>query len=140
MGTWTTKRVFCPALLLHLLLSCAILSCHRRPWWAQSTTGSYPQENDAKEWEHNGGHFRFPKVNLSTYDGKEDLLPWLTSCYEYFFIRATPEVDRTWMAAVHLTGVDSLWYRQLKNKQGWPSWPAFVSSINAHFGPPSRSN
>jgi hypothetical protein len=42
--------------------------------------GSYPQENDAKEWEHDGGHFRFPKkIDLSTYDGKEGPLPWLTT-------------------------------------------------------------
>jgi hypothetical protein len=64
--------------------------------------GSYPQENDAKEWKHNGGHFLFPQIDLSTYDGKEDMLPWLTHSDEYFSARATPEVDRTCMAAAYL--------------------------------------
>ncbi|CAM0957514.1 unnamed protein product [Alopecurus aequalis] len=83
---------------------------------SKAKAGAYPGEKDAKEGGHNNGQFRFPKIDLYTYDGKEDPLPWLTRCDEYFSGRAIPEIDRTWMAAVHLTGVGSLWYRHLKNR------------------------
>lgn len=43
------------------------------------------------------------------------------------------------MASYNLQDVAQLWYTQLQEDEGTPSWPRFKDLINVRFGPPLRS-
>ncbi|XP_014660203.2 uncharacterized protein LOC106804166 [Setaria italica] len=48
--------------------------------------------------------------------------------------------EKVWMASLHLKGVASQWYYQLKRDFGVVSWPRFAKFVTLRFGPPIRSN
>jgi hypothetical protein len=38
------------------------------------------------------------------YDGKEDLLPWLNRCGQFFRIQATEDTGKVFLASFYMTG------------------------------------
>ncbi|WVZ59355.1 hypothetical protein U9M48_009508 [Paspalum notatum var. saurae] len=47
--------------------------------------------------------------------------------------------ERVWMASYHLEDVAQLWYTQLVDDDGTPSWGRFKDLLSLRFGPPIRS-
>jgi hypothetical protein len=44
------------------------------------------------------------KLAFATYDGKEDPLPWLNRCEQFFKGQRTLDSEKTWYASYHLIG------------------------------------
>jgi hypothetical protein len=53
------------------------------------------------------------KLSFATYDGKEDPLPRLNRCEQFFKGQWTPDSENTWYASYHLTGIAQQWYLRL---------------------------
>jgi hypothetical protein len=47
--------------------------------------------------------------------------------------------ERVWIASYHLDDVAQLWFTQLQDDDGTPTWPRFKDFLNLRFGPPLRS-
>ncbi|WVZ69642.1 hypothetical protein U9M48_018401 [Paspalum notatum var. saurae] len=47
--------------------------------------------------------------------------------------------ERVWMASYHLEDVTQLWYIQLQEDEGTPTWAHFKDRLTLRFGPPLRS-
>ena len=60
---------------------------------------------------------RLHKLNFPTYDGKEDPLPWINCCEQFFRGQKTPETEQVWYASYHLTGGAQQWYMCLMQRQ-----------------------
>jgi len=47
--------------------------------------------------------------------------------------------ERVCMASYHLDDIAQLWFTQLQDDDGTPSWGRFKELLNLRFGPPLRS-
>jgi hypothetical protein len=50
------------------------------------------------------------KLAFAMHDGKEDPLPWLNRCEQFFKGQWTPDSEKTWYASYHLIGTAQQWY------------------------------
>jgi hypothetical protein len=75
-----------------------------------------------------------------TYDGKEDPLPWLNKCGQFFRIQATEDVGKVFLASFYMTGDAAQWYAPLEKNQGTSTWAEFEKLVNQRFGPPICGN
>jgi hypothetical protein len=64
---------------------------------------------------------------------------FLNKCESYFRQHRTMAKERVWMASYHLDDVTQLWYTQLQEDDGTPTWGRFKELLNLRFGPPLRS-
>jgi hypothetical protein len=81
---------------------------------------------------------RFQKLEFPRYDGKTDPLLFTNKCEAYFRQQRTMPEERVWMAGFNMDGVAQLWYDQLLEDEGTPSWGRF-KHLHLRFGPPLRS-
>lgn len=90
------------------------------------------------------GHQRNPpryiKLNFPTFDGKEDPIPWINHCEQFFRAQQTPMEDRVWLATYHMSGMAHLWYMRVERMDGMPNWRHFTDLVNHRFGTPMRHN
>ncbi|XP_066351724.1 uncharacterized protein [Miscanthus floridulus] len=63
---------------------------------------------------------RIHKLSFPTYDGKEDPLPWINRCEQFFRGQKTR--------------------RTIKSGQGGDDWAYFARCVNERFGPPTWRN
>ncbi|WVZ90259.1 hypothetical protein U9M48_036574 [Paspalum notatum var. saurae] len=82
---------------------------------------------------------RFQKLDFPRFDGKSDPMLFLNKCESYFRQQRTMAEERVWMAPYHLEDVAQLWYTQLVDDDGTPSWGRFKDLLSLRFGPPIRS-
>ena len=82
---------------------------------------------------------KFQKLDFPRYDGKSDPMLFLNKCDSYFRQQRTMPEERVWMASYHLEDVAQLWYVQLQEDEGTPTWGHFKDLLNERFGPPLRS-
>jgi hypothetical protein len=75
-----------------------------------------------------------------SFDGTEDLLPWLNHCEQFFRIQETSEDDKVFLATFYMTGDASQWYTLLERNHRQPSWDEFTRLVNKCFGPPLWGN
>jgi hypothetical protein len=80
------------------------------------------------------------KLSFPTYDAKEDPLPWINRCEQFFRGQKTPENDQVWYASYHLTGTAQQWYMRLTQDKVVTDWAYFVCCINERFGPSTWRN
>jgi hypothetical protein len=80
------------------------------------------------------------KLLFPTYDGTEDLLPWLNRCEQFFRIQSTEEAGKVFLAAFYMTGDAAQWYALVERNHGTPDWAAFIKLVNQRFGPPLCGN
>jgi len=73
------------------------------------------------------------------FDGTTDPLLFLNKCDAYFRQHRTLAEERVWMASYHLDDVAQLWFTQLQDDEGTPSWGRFKDLLDLRFGPPLRS-
>ena len=82
---------------------------------------------------------KFQKLDFPRYDGKSDPMLFLNKCESYFRQQRTMGEERVWMASYNLEDVAQLWYIQLQEDEGTPTWGRFRDLLNLRFGPPLRS-
>ena len=82
---------------------------------------------------------KFQKLDFPRFDGKSDPLLFINKCESYFRQQRTMPEERVWMASYQLEGVAHLWFIQLQEDEGTPSWVRFKDLLNLRFGPALRS-
>jgi len=83
---------------------------------------------------------RFQKLDFPKFDGKSDPLAFINRCESYFVQQRIAAEEQVWMASYNLEGGAQLWYIQVQQTEGTPSWRRFTELINLRYGPPLRSN
>jgi hypothetical protein len=56
---------------------------------------------------------RIHKLTFPTFDSKEDPLPWLNRCEQFFRGQKMPDTEQVWYASFHLTGGAQQWNMRL---------------------------
>jgi len=109
---------------------------HRGCGRGRGGDGGFPggRDND----RHAGS--RLPKISFPKYDGESDPLTWLTKCESYFRGMRTLEMEKVWLASLHLDGIAAQWYYTVERDRGIISWARFADFVNLRFGPPIRAN
>jgi hypothetical protein len=79
---------------------------------------------------------RLHKLNFPMYDDKEDPLPWINRCEQFFRGQKTPEMEQVWYASYHLTGGAQQWYMHLMQDKTATDWAYFTRCVNKRFAPP----
>jgi len=79
------------------------------------------------------------KWDFPRFDGTIDPMLFLNKCEAYFRQHRTMAEERVRMASYHLDDVAQLWYVQLQDDEGTPSWGHFKDLLTLRFGPPLRS-
>ena len=83
---------------------------------------------------------RFQKLDFPKFDGKFDPLAFLNRCESYFHQQCIVVEEQVWMASDNLEAGAQMWYLQVQQDEGTPSWRRFSELLNLRFGPPIRSN
>jgi hypothetical protein len=83
---------------------------------------------------------RFQKLDFPKFDGKSDPLAFLNRCESYFHQQRIVAEEQVWMASYNLEGGAQMWFIQVQQDEGTPSWRRFSELLNLRFGPPIRSN
>ena len=84
-------------------------------------------------------HPKHKKWDFPRFDGSSDPMLFLNKCEAYFRQHRTMAEERVLMASYHLDDVAQLWFTQLQDDDGTPSWGTFKDLLNLRFGPPLRS-
>jgi hypothetical protein len=92
-------------------------------------SGSSHQDPNAMAARH--GH----KLLFPTYGGKEDPLPWLNRCGQFFQIQATEDAEKVFLPSFYMTGDAAQWFTLLEKNQGTPTWDEFEKLVNQQFEP-----
>jgi hypothetical protein len=79
------------------------------------------------------------KWDFPRFDGTSDPMLFLNKCEAYFRQHRTMAEERVLMASYHLDDAAQLWFIQLQDDEGTPSWGHFKDLLNLRFGPPLRS-
>ena len=79
------------------------------------------------------------KWDFPRFDGTVDPLLFLNKCEAYFRQHRTMPEERVRTASYHLDDVAQLWYVQLQDDEGTPSWGHFKDLLNLRFGPALRA-
>lgn len=80
------------------------------------------------------------KMDFPRYDGKSDPLIFINRCESYFHQQQIMEEEKVWMASYNLEDDAQLWYYQVQQDEGTPSWRHFKELLHLRYGPPLRSN
>jgi hypothetical protein len=92
-------------------------------------SGEHTQDRPPKHWRP-----EFPR-----YDGKTDPLIFINKCESFFLQQRIMAEERVWMASYNLNNVAQLWYMQVQEDEGTPTWARFKDLLNLRFGPSLRS-
>jgi hypothetical protein len=84
-------------------------------------------------------HPKHKKWDFPRFDNTSDPMLFLNKCDAYFCQHRTMAEERVLMASYHLDDVAQLWFTQLQDDDGTPSWGTFKDLLNLRFGPPLRS-
>ena len=95
----------------------------------RSGSGEHHQDRPPK-------HYR---MDFPRYDGKSDPLIFINRCNSFFHQQRIMEEEKTWMASYNLEDAAQLWYMQVQQDEGTPSWRRFTELLNLRYGPSLRS-
>ena len=84
-------------------------------------------------------HPKHKKWDFPHFDGTSDPMLFLNKCEAYFRQHRTMAEERVRMASYHLDDTAQLWFIQLQDDDGTPTWGNFKDLLNLRFGPPLRS-
>jgi hypothetical protein len=84
-------------------------------------------------------HPKHNKWDFPRFDGTSDPMLFLNKCEANFRQHRTMAEERVRMASYHLDDTAQLWFQQLQDDDGTPSWGNFKDLLNLRFGPPLRS-
>jgi hypothetical protein len=77
-------------------------------------------------------------MDFPRYDGKSDPLIFINRCESYFHQQRI--MEKVWMASYNLEDGAQLWYYQVQQDEGTPSWRHFKELLHLRYGPLLRSN
>jgi hypothetical protein len=77
-------------------------------------------------------------MDFPRYDGKSDPLIFINRCESYFHQQRI--MEKVWMASYNLEDGAQLWYYQVQQDEGTPSWRHFKELLHLCYGPLLRSN
>ena len=106
---------------------------------AQPTSSSSGNKSATGE-HHQDRPPRFQKLDFPRYDGKSDPLIFINRCESYFHQQRIMEEEKVWMASYNLEEGAQMWYIQIQQDEGIPSWRRFKDLLHLRYGPPLRSN
>jgi hypothetical protein len=92
-------------------------------------SGEHHQYRPPKHWRPEFPH----------YDGKSDPLIFINKCESFFMQQWIMAEERVWMASYNLNDGAQLWYLQVQEDEGTPTWARFKELLNLRFGPPLRA-
>jgi hypothetical protein len=78
-------------------------------------------------------------MDFPWYDGKTDPLIFINRCESYFHRHRIME-EKVWMASYNLKDSAQMWYIQVQQDEGIPSWCRFKDLLHLCYGPPLRFN
>jgi hypothetical protein len=78
-------------------------------------------------------------MDFPRFDGKSDPLVFINRCESYFHQQRIVEEEKVWMAPYNLEDKAQLWYMQVQQDEGIPTWRRFKDLLNLRYGPPLRS-
>ncbi|XP_066313445.1 uncharacterized protein [Miscanthus floridulus] len=105
----------------------------------ERSSGSSSSKNGTGE-HHQDRPPRFQKLDFPRYDGKSDPLIFINRCESYFHQQRIMEEEKVWMASYNLEEGAQMWYIQVQEDEGIPSWRRFKDLLHLRYGPPLRSN
>ncbi|XP_066361073.1 uncharacterized protein [Miscanthus floridulus] len=108
------------------------LSEERSSWSSSSKSGTGEHHQDRPP--------RFQKLDFPRYDGKSDPLIFINRCESYFHQQRIMEEEKVWMASYNLEEGAQMWYIQVQEDKGIPSWHRVKDLLHLRYGPPLRSN
>ena len=79
-------------------------------------------------------------MDFPRYDGKSDPLIFINRCESYFHQQRIMEEEKVWMASYNVEEGAQMWYIQIQQDEGIPSWRRFKDLLHLRYGPPLRSN
>ncbi|XP_066332973.1 uncharacterized protein [Miscanthus floridulus] len=79
-------------------------------------------------------------MDFPRYDGKTDPLIFINRCESYFHQQRIIEEEKVWMASYNLKDGAQMWYIQVQQDEGIPSWRRFKDLLHLRYGPPLRFN
>lgn len=103
---------------------------------SSGTGGGGPRPDGARDFDQPPKH---KKWDFPRFDGTTDPMLFLNKCDSYFRQHRTMAEERVWMASYNLDEVAQLWFNQLQEDEGTPTWGRFKELLNLRFGPPLRS-
>jgi hypothetical protein len=106
---------------------------------ALTSDRSYSGSKQATGEHHTDRPPRFQKMDFPRYDGKSDPLIFINRCESYFHQQRIMEEEKVWMASYNLEEGAQMWYIQVQQDEGTPSWRRFTDLLNLRYGPPLRS-
>jgi len=106
---------------------------------AQQQSSSSSGNRFATGEHHQDRPPRFQKLDFPRYDGKSDPQIFLNRCESYFHQQRIME-EKVWMASYNLEEGAQMWYIQVQQDEGTPSWRRFKELLHLRYGPPLRSN
>jgi len=80
-------------------------------------------------------HPKHKKWDFPRFDGTSDPMLFLNKCEAYFRQHRTMAEERVRMTPYHLDDTAQLWFQQLQDDDGTPSWENFKDLLNLRFGP-----
>jgi len=107
---------------------------------AQQTSSSSSGNRFATGEHHQDRPPWFQKLDFPRYDGRSDPLIFLNRCESYFHQQRIMEEEKVWMASYNLEEGAQMWYIQVQQDEGTPSWRRFKELLHLRYGPPLRSN
>jgi hypothetical protein len=96
---------------------------------AKSSSGEHHQDRPP----------RFQKLDFPRFDGKSDPLIFINRCESYFHQQRIMNEEKVWMASYNLEDGAQMWYIQVQEDEGTPTWHRFKELLNLRYGPPLRS-
>jgi len=73
---------------------------------------------------------RFQKLDFPKFDGKSDPLAFLNRCESYFHQQRIAAEEQVWMASYNLEDGAQMWFLQVQQDEGTPSWRRFSELLN----------
>lgn len=73
-----------------------------------------------------------PRLDFPIFDG-EDPVDWIEECEQYFELYQIPEMHKTRMATMSLTGDAKAWYKAVRISKKLPPWPMFIEEVLDFF-------
>ena len=100
-----------------------------------SSGGSSSSAHSGSGEHHQDRPPRFQKLDFPRYDGKSDPLIFINRCESYFHQQRLME-EKVLMVSYNLKDGAQLWYYQVQQDEGTPSWRRFTELLHLRFGPP----
>ena len=75
-------------------------------------------------------------MDLPRFDGKSDIVVFINQCESYFHWERIMEEEKVWLASRNLEDDARMWFHQVQQDEGTPTWCRFTELLHLRFGAP----